>query len=327
MPSYSDGVGMGLRPLARRKPPSTLTARLPRAWLLSSNHSTAAQRVGAITWRVLTMPSLSFFRCAWLALSAFVFAGAAQAQAVADPAAELGALTQRWLDDALTRSQAPGATLRMEVSVGTLDSRLRLAPCSACGTLSACRLAPVGAHPAGFALRGGQFRMECLPARHHQGLGPGLGAYGQCRPGAVLTANDAAQAGSRLGRRRSPVLANPEAWLGQTATRQLMAGQALRQSMVKAPSLFKAGAQVRVSDPRPGLCCDFCRSSAVCRLCRADCARANGQWSDSEWHCFRRWNGDHHSLRICPHKHLKSCENGSKTLLLSPTSPGWWRER
>lgn len=74
------------------------------------------------------MPSLSFFRCAWLALSAFVFAGAAQAQAVADPAAELGALTQRWLDDALTRNQAPGATLRMEVSVGTLDSRLRLAP-------------------------------------------------------------------------------------------------------------------------------------------------------------------------------------------------------
>jgi len=32
----------------------------------------------------------------------------------------------------------------------------------------------------------------------------------------------------------------------------LMAGQALRQSMVKAPSLFKAGAQVRVSAQGPG---------------------------------------------------------------------------
>ena len=93
-----------------------------------------------------------------------------------------------------------------------------------------------GAHPAGFALRGGQFRLECVPARHHQGLGPGLGAHGQRRPGAVLTANDAAQAEVDWAADAAPVLANPEAWLGQTATRQLMAGQALRQSMVKAPA-------------------------------------------------------------------------------------------
>ena len=46
------------------------------------------------------MPSLSFFVVPGWPLSAFCFAGAAQAQAVADPAAELGALTQRWLDDA-----------------------------------------------------------------------------------------------------------------------------------------------------------------------------------------------------------------------------------
>jgi len=203
-------------------------------------------------WRVLTMPYLSFFRCAWLALSALVFAGAAQAQAVADPAAELGALTQRWLDDALTRNQAPGATLRMEVSVGTLDSRLRLAPCS--------RVEPY--LPAGSRLWGRtRLGLRCVEGSSAWNVflpvtikawGPAWVLTGNVAPGAVLTANDAAQAEVDWAADAAPVLANPEAWLGQTATRQLMAGQALRQSMVKAPSLFKAGAQVRVSAQGPG---------------------------------------------------------------------------
>jgi len=203
-------------------------------------------------WRVLTMPSLSFFRCAWLALSAFVFAGAAQAQAVADPASELGALTQRWLDDALTRNQAPGATLRMEVSVGTLDSRLRLAPCS--------RVEPY--LPAGSRLWGRtRLGLRCVEGSSAWNVflpvtikawGPAWVLTGNIAPGAVMTANDAAQAEVDWAADAAPVLANPEAWLGQTATRQLMAGQALRQSMVKAPSLFKAGAQVRVSAQGPG---------------------------------------------------------------------------
>lgn len=203
-------------------------------------------------WRVLTMPSLSFFRCAWLALSAFVFAGAAQAQAVADPASELGALTQRWLDDALTRNQAPGATLRMEVSVGTLDSRLRLAPCS--------RVEPY--LPAGSRLWGRtRLGLRCVEGSSAWNVflpvtikawGPAWVLTGNVAPGAVLTSSDAAQAEVDWAADAAPVLANPEAWLGQTATRQLMAGQALRQSMVKAPSLFKAGAQVRVSAQGPG---------------------------------------------------------------------------
>lgn len=198
------------------------------------------------------MPSLSFFRCAWLALSAFVFAGAAQAQAVADPAAELGALTQRWLDDALTRNQAPGATLRMEVSVGTLDSRLRLAPCS--------RVEPY--LPAGSRLWGRtRLGLRCVEGSSAWNVflpvtikawGPAWVLTGNVAPGAVLTSNDAAQAEVDWAADAAPVLANPEAWLGQTVTRPLMAGQALRQSMVKAPSLFKAGAQVRVSAQGPG---------------------------------------------------------------------------
>ena len=179
-------------------------------------------------------------------------AGVAHAQSAADPAADLGPLTQRWLDDALTRNQAPGATLRMEVSVGTLDSRLRLAPCS--------RVEPY--LPAGSRLWGRtRLGLRCVEGSSAWNVflpvtikawGPAWVLTGNIAPGAVLTASDAAQAEVDWAADAAPVLANPEAWLGQTATRQLMAGQALRQSMVKAPSLFKAGAQVRVSAQGPG---------------------------------------------------------------------------
>ena len=51
-----------------------------------------------------------------------VAAGGVQAQA------NLEQMTQRWLDDALARNMPTQSPLRMEVSVGALDERLRLAP-------------------------------------------------------------------------------------------------------------------------------------------------------------------------------------------------------
>ncbi len=58
-----------------------------------------------------------------------LLAGTLHAQSVpAEP--ELQGVTQRWLDHAVASAQASAATsLRMEVSVGALDSRLRLSTC------------------------------------------------------------------------------------------------------------------------------------------------------------------------------------------------------
>ena len=47
-------------------------------------------------------------------------------------------------------------------------------------------------------------------------------------------------------------MANPDMWVGQVAARSLVAGQALRQSMVRPPQLFLAGAQVKVLAQGPG---------------------------------------------------------------------------
>src|SRR5574344_1861168 len=57
-------------------------------------------------------------------------ASAAVAAAPAEGVEDIGSVTRRWLDEALQAAQAESAALRMEVQVGQLDPRLRLAPCA-----------------------------------------------------------------------------------------------------------------------------------------------------------------------------------------------------
>ena len=178
--------------------------------------------------------------------------GAALAQAAADPAADLGPLTQQWLDDALARNQPAGLPMRMEVSVGSLDSRLRLAPCA--------RVEPY--LPAGSRLWGRtRLGLRCVEGATAwnvflpvtiKAFGPAWVLANNVAPGATLTANDAVEAEVDWAAESAPVMANPDLWVGQVAVRQLVAGQALRQSMVRAPLLFRAGAQVKVVAQGPG---------------------------------------------------------------------------
>lgn len=176
----------------------------------------------------------------------------ALAQAAGDPAMDLGPLTQRWLDDALARSAPTGLPLRMEVSVGSLDSRLRLAPCA--------RVEPY--LPVGSRLWGRtRLGLRCVEGATAwnvflpvtiKAFGPAWVLTGNVAPGAVLTANDATEAEVDWAADSAPIMANPDLWVGQIASRQLMAGQTLRQTMVRAPLLFRAGAQVKVMAQGPG---------------------------------------------------------------------------
>ncbi len=198
-------------------------------------------------------PSLSTFgRAALAAAACALAAGLAQAQAVADPAADLPALTQRWLDDAITRNQPAGLPLRMEVSIGALDTRLRLAPCA--------RVEPY--LPAGSRLWGRtRLGLRCVEGQTAWNVflpvtvkawGPAWVLTGNVASGAVLSASDATEAEVDWAADAAPVVANPDQWVGQIASRPLVAGQTLRQPMMRAPSLFKAGAQVRVVAQGPG---------------------------------------------------------------------------
>jgi len=171
---------------------------------------------------------------------------AAQAQTLAVESEFLGA-TRHWLDQAVAGIQSSGATpLRMEVSVGALDSRLRLASCS--------RVEPY--IPVGTRLWGRtRLGLRCVEGmgKWNVFLPVTIKAVGRAwvmrrdvAPGAVLGEADVMEAEVDWAEENSPIIADPAQWVGQVAVRNLMTGQALRQNMVRPAQVFQAGAQVRV---------------------------------------------------------------------------------
>lgn len=184
-----------------------------------------------------------------LVLALFFTSGAytpANAQ-VNDGKPEFIEATQRWLDNAVSNVRPAGANpLRMEVALGELDSRLRLAPCA--------RVEPY--IPVGTRLWGKtRLGLRCLEGstRWNVFLPVTVRAYGAAwlvkgnvAPGAVLTEADAMEAEVDWAEESSPIVALPSQWVGQVASRALTTGQALRQAMIKPAQVFQAGAQVRV---------------------------------------------------------------------------------
>lgn len=167
--------------------------------------------------------------------------------ASAQSEAELMRTSQRWLDQALASARdAATVPLRMEVKVGALDSRLKLAACT--------RVEPY--LPPGVRLWGNaRLGLRCVEGRVHWNvfLPVTVKAYGQAwvmrrdvMSGTALTEADLVAAEVDWAEEPSPVLANPQQWLGQVAMRTLMTGQTLRQNMVRPAQVFQAGATVRV---------------------------------------------------------------------------------
>ena len=165
---------------------------------------------------------------------------------VAVPESDLLDTTQRWLDQAVSSTQSPGTALRMEVTVGSLDSRLRLAPC--------VRVEPY--IPVGTRLWGRtRLGLRCIngAAKWNVFLPVTVKAYGRAwvikgniASGAVLSQNDVIEAEVDWAEEASSVVVDPASWLGQVATRPLTTGQTLRQGMLKPAQVFQAGAQIRV---------------------------------------------------------------------------------
>lgn len=176
--------------------------------------------------------------------------GAAWAQSAgAVSPSPLDHFAREWLDQNLAAmpDAAGGSPLRPEVVVGTLDSRLQLAPCA--------RVEPY--LPRGTTLWGrSRIGLRCLegPVAWNVFLPVTVRAWG---PGWVVKRTIQAQ--SVLGPgdaewvaevdwadHRSPVLPLPEQWVGMQAAHTLTPGQTLRQHAVKPPMAFGVGTQVRV---------------------------------------------------------------------------------
>lgn len=189
-------------------------------------------------------------RRAGLGLSLACAALAAPAQQGSE---DLSALSQRWVDDALAQAQAGGALpLRMEVEVGALDARLRLAPCQQVEPYLPVGTRLWGRSRLGLRCVQGQTRWNVFLPITVKAFGPAWVLAGNVTAGSVLTEADAIEAEVDWAAEPAAIIANRDAWIGQTATRALNPGQALRQNMVRAPELFKAGSPVRVVVQGPG---------------------------------------------------------------------------
>ncbi len=168
-----------------------------------------------------------------------------QAQTVGE--ADLLALTRRWLVQAVAGAQASGSVpLRIEINLGALDARLRLAPCAQPQPYTPPGSRLWGNTRVGLRCVDGLSKWNVFLSVTIRAWGPAWVMRKDVGPGAVLLESDVMQSQVDWAEDASPIMAEPSAWVGQVATRALSTGQALRQNLVRPAQVFQAGAQVRV---------------------------------------------------------------------------------
>lgn len=183
--------------------------------------------------------------CAWMLTT-----GAAHASG----AAELEKTAREWLQPTLDAALPRDATLplRTEVVMGSLDKRLRLAPCN-----------KVEPHlPRGSRLWGrSRIGLRCVdgPRRWNVYVPVTIKAWGPAwvikRPvaaGATLTQDDAEQVEVDWAAHPAGVLARPEMWVGQQTAFALTPGLTIRENTVRPMKAFAAGDPVRVNSSGSG---------------------------------------------------------------------------
>ena len=184
----------------------------------------------------------------WVAVAFLAVGSCASAQAQVGAARpELIAATQSWLDNAVANVRPAGAApLRMEVVVGELDSRLRLAPCTKVDPYIPVGTKLWGKTRLGLRCMEGSVKWNVFLPVTIKAYGVAWVIKGDVASGAVLTEADAVEVEVDWAEENSPIVASSAQWVGQVASRALTTGQALRQAMIKPAQVFQAGAQVRV---------------------------------------------------------------------------------
>lgn len=140
----------------------------------------------------------------------------------------------------------PAARLRLDVSVGALDSRLKLAPCGNIEMYVPPGSRLWGRGRVGLRCVDGMVRWNVTVPVTVKAYGLAWVVRGQVMAGSPLLQSDVVQAEVDWAEDTNPVLLDSALWLGQTATRTLGTGQVLRQGLVRATQVFQTGTLVRV---------------------------------------------------------------------------------
>lgn len=190
-----------------------------------------------------------------LLTSAAALAGAQTTAASAgnDQAALVAEQSQVWLDQAVAATRPSGsAPLRMVVQVGALDSRLNLAACGQVEPYLPPGVRLWGKTRVGLRCIDGIARWNVFLPVQVQAFGETWVMRSDVAAGQALALDDAVLSEVDWAQENASVLADPQMWVGQTATRVLRTGQPLRHGMVKPSQVFQAGSMVRIVAQGPG---------------------------------------------------------------------------
>ena len=185
------------------------------------------------------MKSSLFLRLLFLCVA--LLPAAARAQALD---AALAAQVQQFALEATQQAGLPA--LRVEVRVGELDPRLRLAPCIAVQPYLPSGTRLWGAARIGLRCADPGVRWNVFLPVHVDVFGPALVADTALAAGHVLREQDLRSAEVNLAAARDAPLTRPPAAVGRTLARPLGAGAPLYGRDLRARQWFVAGDSVRI---------------------------------------------------------------------------------
>lgn len=205
-----------------------------------------------IAWLVLALAAIGLIAAAGPALAGAPDVPPAPdgAPAIDAAAAGLGAeITKQAREFVLDSGALPG--MRLEIEVGTLDPRLRLAACDRIEPY-----VPTGVRLWGRTRIGLRCAQGVTPWNVYLPLtvkvfGPGVTSAAALPAGTLLTAADLQTAEVDLAARGAPVT-NPQDAIGRTLARPLVPGQTLREADLRRRQWFAAGETVQITAVGPG---------------------------------------------------------------------------
>jgi flagella basal body P-ring formation protein FlgA len=174
-----------------------------------------------------------------------------------DPAPAAGSLmpeVARQLDALAAtdpRARAQGVR-RVDVVVGTLDPRLKLAPCSRIEPQLPPAASLWGRTRVGLRCTDGVARWNVFVPVTVRAFGAGMVARGHLPAGTVVSAADFIQAEIDLAEEPGKAFADLEGAAGRTLARPLRPGQGLRATHLQSRQWFAAGDTVRLTALGPG---------------------------------------------------------------------------
>lgn len=141
---------------------------------------------------------------------------------------------------------------RVEVSLGQLDPRIRLAPCDQVKAYLPNGAQLWGRTRVGLRCEQGPVRWNVYWPVQVKVWGQALVATVPLRPGSIVSAADVAQAEVDLAASGSPALVRASDVVGRAVLRSVAPGQSLRQDDVRARRWFAVGDPVRLNVKGPG---------------------------------------------------------------------------